>query len=497
VTSVAAAAVLVAATIVAMERRASAAAPDLPSIAVLPFATESADSADAYIGSGVAEELLNALADVPNIRVISRTSSFALRGDSSVADIGRRLSVGYVLEGSVRRAGGTIRVSARLIDTKRNVAVWKDANDRPAADVFQVQEQIARAIVEKLRVRLASAGAIVRRGTRNPQAYDLVLRAKALRESGKEGLLTAAGFLEQAIALDSMYTEAFADLTIVYEQIAIFHQQQQLHGERGMKPSEALRRARGAAERAIQLDSLSADAHVAMGVLAFRYDWDWDSAVRELRRALKLNPTSANAYSQFARIERSLGQFAHARLLLDSAHVFSGGSEPANGRVGYGRVAYFAGEFDRAIREYLALLGKGRRDDDTRLLFLAQAYICAKQYPPAESLLISQRTERDPERFLSLAITMARTGHRDSAMAIISRVRQTPTSDFPTLMAGAYVALGDTARALTEIHRAVDTGDPLVVDLAVDPFLDPLRENAEFKQIIGRLHFPPVERRRN
>lgn len=489
-TSVAAAVALIATTALVMNRRASAAMPELPSIAVLPFANESADTADAYVGSGIAEELLNALADVPNIRVASRTSSFALHGDSSIADIGKRLSVGTVLEGSVRRAGSTIRVSVRLIDTKRDASVWNESFDRAAADVFQVQEQIARAIVEKLRVRLAGSGAIVRRGTRNPQAYDLVLRAKALRNRGEQGLLTAAEFLEQAIKLDSSYAEAFADLTIIYEQIGIFHQQQQLHGERGMTPSEALRRAHQAAERAIQLDNQSADAHVAMGVLAFRYDWDWTRAVSELRQALQLNPTSVNAYLQFARIERSLGRFAHARILLDSAHFFSAGSEPVTGRLAYGRIAYFAGDCNRAIRESLDSLGS--TTNDTRLTWLAQAYICAKQYAPAESLLVSQRTARDPARFLTLAMLMARTGRRDSALAIIARVRQTPTSDLPTHMAAAYLALGDTARALAEIHRAVDTGDPLVVDLAVDPLLDPLRRNASFRQITERIRLPNI-----
>jgi len=472
-----------------INRRASAAVPELPSIAVLPFANESADSADAYVGSGIAEELLNALTDIPNVRVASRTSSFALRGDSSLADIGRRLNVGSVLEGSVRRANGTIRVSARLIDTKRDAPVWSASIDGPAADVFKMQEQIARAIVNKLRVRLAGSGAIVRRGTRNPEAYDLVLRAKALRARDNEGLINAAVLLEQAIALDSSYAEAYADLTLIYERLGIFREQQQLHGERGMSPSEALRRAHHAAERAIQLDSTSAEAHVAMGVLAFRYDWDWTRAVSELQQALKLNPTSVTAHLELSRIERSLGRFDHARLLLDSANIYSAGVEPNGGRISYGRISYFAGDCNRAVRESIDSV---HSTSAVRLTWIAQAYVCAKQFAPAESLLTSPRTSEDPGRRLTLAILLARTGRRDSALAIMSRARQIPTSDLPTTMAAAYVALGDTARALIEIHRAVDTGDPLVVDLAVDPQLDPLRRNTEFEQILSRLKLPKV-----
>ena len=488
---VAAAAVVVAAAALVFNQRAGGSVPELPSIAVLPFANESADGADAYVGSGVAEELLNALADVPNIRVASRTSSFAVRATGNVAEIGRRLSVGSVLEGSVRRAGGMIRVSARLVDTKRDAEVWSASLDGPAADIFKVQEQIARAIVEKLRVRLVSSRAIVRGGTRNPDAYDLVLRAKALQAAGEINFVAAAALLERAISLDSTYAEAYADLTLVYERIAIFHQQQQLHGERGMSPAEALRRAHQAAERAITLDSTSSEAHVARGVLSFRYDWDWSRAVSELERALKLNPTSVSAYLEYARMERSLRRFDHARLLLDSAHFYSAGVEPANGRLGYGRIAYFAGDCDRAIRESI---DSSNSATALRLTWLAQAYVCHKQYASAESLLVSPRTAADPGRLLTLANVMASTGRRDSALAIIARVRQTPTSDLPTHMAAAYLALGDTTRALIEIHRAVDSSDPLVVDLGVDPLLDPLRENAEFKQILARLNFPTVAR---
>jgi serine/threonine-protein kinase len=493
---VGAATVLVAAPLVfALFNRRTAAPAELPSIAVLPFANESGDSADAYVGSGIAEELLNALADVPNIRVASRTSSFALRANTSVADIGQRLNVGSVLEGSVRRANGTIRVSARLIDTRRDAEVWSASMNGPAADVFEVQEQIARAIVAKLRVRLAGTGAIVRRGTRNPDAYDLVLRAKALRARGEDGLLPAKELLERAIALDSTYAEAYADLTLVYERIGIFHQQEQLRGESGMTPREALRRAHLAAERAIQLDNTSADAHVALGTLAFRYEWDWPRAISELRQALTLNPTSVSAYSEFARIERSLGRFAHARLLLDSAHYYSAGAEPADGRLGYGRIAFFAGDFATAIRE--STDSDATATPALRMTWLAQAYVGAKQYAAAESLLVSPRAAPDPGSLLTLALVMARTGRRDGALAIISRARRAPVNDLPTTMAAVYVALGDTARALAEINRAVDIGDPLVVDLAVNPFLDPLRENTDFKQIIARLRFPAVERGRS
>ena len=219
--------------------------------------------------SGIAEELLNALADVPGLRVASRTASFSQNATNNPRDLGRRLGVATVLEGTVRRSGPSVRVTVRLVNAADGSVIWSSSIDGAASDVFEVQETIARAIVERMRVRLlAGETTLVRRRTRNADAYDLVLRARhAGRGNSRTGLLEAARLLHQALALDSAYAETHAQLAVIYQDLAIFRDQSGLPGEVAMTSGEMLRRARLAAQRAVELDPASAAAHVALGLL--------------------------------------------------------------------------------------------------------------------------------------------------------------------------------------------------------------------------------------
>ena len=478
--------VAIAATVALSLRHRGSSSP-LPSIAVLPFANESADSADKYIGQGVAEELLDALADVPGVRVASRTSSFALAGSSDMRDIGRSLDVDAVLEGSIRRAAGTLRVTARLVDARRDSPMWSDSFDRPASELFDVQESIARAIVDRLRLRLTSRGAIVRRRTVDPAAHDLVLRAAAWRDGRSSAQLVASvALLERAVALDSNYAEAWAALADVYLSAAIFRDQARLPGAAGAAPAEMLRRARDAAERALRLDSTSAAAHEAFGLQLFRYDWNWAGAERELRRAIALNPTSASAYQSYHRFLRSLGRFDEARRMLDSASKY-GGPDAQVGGTARGRVSYFAHEFPRALRETLG----DPRGPQTRVYgtWLAQIYIQLRQYPQAESTLARWGRGDQPGLRISTAYLDALAGRPDSARALLAAIRGS-SDELPTSEAAVQWVLGDTTAAFAALQRAIDDRDPLVVDLKVNPWLDPMRTTPRFRAMMARLAFP-------
>jgi serine/threonine-protein kinase len=452
---------------------------------VLPFANESADTADAYLGVGIAEELLGALADVPGLRVASQTSSVAQGGRGrDPRALGRALGVASVLEGSVRRRGGTVRVAARLVDARADSLLWHDSFDRPAAAMFDVQEEIARAIVERLRVRLGAATpAIVRRRTPNPVAHDLVLRVAALRnDSGS--LVSAVGMLNRAIALDSTYAEAWAHLARVYQALAVFDDQTRLADEPGMTAGELLRRARRAAQRAVVLDPRSATAHSALGALLFRYDWDWAGAERELSRAIQLNPTAPEPHQTYHRFLRSMGRFEEARRELALAMRYAASRRSRGQNVG--RISFFEHDFERAIRETLT-------DPDTtsRVMFtwLGQAYIGARRFAEAESALVRGSRGDAPANLLMRGLVYARTGRPALAREILHRVPGTE-NDLPTHVAAVLLALGDTAAAASEIKRAVDTKDPLVVDLKVDPWIAPLRDDPRFRPIYDRLRFP-------
>jgi eukaryotic-like serine/threonine-protein kinase len=458
---------------------------DLPVLAILPFATAPGDTANAYLGVGIAEQLLDALADVPGLRVRSRTSSFALGPSPNVKEIGRRLGATAVLEGSVARTGNTLHVSARLIDPAHDAAVWKQQFDEPFSEVSEVQERIARSIVNKLRVRLASDSAtIMHRRSKSAEAHDLVLRSRYLmRRNTREGMLAAVPLLERAEALDSTYAEVAAAQAEIYQMLAVFADQARIPGNRELTAGDAMRRARHAAARAVLLDSLSASAHAALGTVAYRYDWDWALAERELRRSVALNRTGAPAYSALARYLRSMGRFDEARRMLDRAMALSNDS---TGALSYARVAYFERDFARAEREF--------RDMDRSLrawrLWYADALAGLGRLAEADSILAIPTDDReDPEARLRRVVLLARLGRLADARAQYgaagARVRE-----FPMLAAPALVALGDTGAAIAEVERAVKEHDPFVVDLAVDPRLDELRSHPRFTSILAALNFP-------
>jgi eukaryotic-like serine/threonine-protein kinase len=455
-----------------------------PNEAALP-----ADSANAYFASGIAEELLNALSDVPGLRVASRSASFAPDiASSDLRAVGRALGVTTVLEGSVRRAGETLRVTARLVNAGDGSVIWTSSIDGASGAVFDVQERIARTIVERLQLRLTSeAGEIrlVRRRTHDPRAFDLVLRARsAARTSTRSGLLEAAQLLHEALARDSSYTETHAQLADVYEALAVFGDQRGLPGGATLTPGDMLRQARLAAQRAVELDSLSASAHVALGTLIFRYDWDWSAAERELQRALDLQPALSTAHLSYSRFLRSMGRFQESRARLDSAHKYDRQSE-RSWEVAHGRIAFFARDYERAIRETRAGFNPNDRLD---AVWLAQAYTFASRYAEAESVLTTLPSDDRSQRS-AMAYLFARTGREREARALLGLIRGSESA-LPTIDAGVLVALGDTAGALDELDRAIRARDPLIVDMKVSPWLDPLRRHPRFVAIMQRLAFP-------
>src|SRR5947208_558074 len=261
------------------------------SIAVLPFVNIGADPVNEPFSDGMAEELMTALARIDGLRVTARTSAFSFKGKAvDVREIGSKLNVGYVLEGSVRRAGSQLRVSAQLINAATGYHLWSDEYDRDARDVFAVQDEIARAIVGALRVKLSGAAttALVKPPTENPEAHDLYLKGRyffAKRDS--TSLRKAQDFFGQAIQKDSSYALAWSGLSDAYSHIGVF----------GYVPPRAVyAKAKAAALRALELDSALAQAHTSLGFIALFYDWDWPTAGRQFDRALALDPRYPDAH---------------------------------------------------------------------------------------------------------------------------------------------------------------------------------------------------------
>jgi TolB-like protein/tRNA A-37 threonylcarbamoyl transferase component Bud32/Flp pilus assembly protein TadD len=259
---------------------------DLPSIAVLPFVNMSPDPENAYFGDGLAEELINALTKLRGLRVAARTSAFTFRGRGvDIREIGRKLNVGTVLEGSVRRVGDRLRITAQLINIEDGFHIWSDRYDRKMEDIFAIQDEIAAAIVEQLEVKLIrkTDEPLIKRYTKNLDAYSLFLKGQHhLFSLTAEGWRKSFELYQQAIDLDPSFALAYAWQAQNY-------QSQCFWGD--VSPREAMPKSRAAAEKALELDDALALAHAVLAVIYFTYDWNWDGAEREFKRVFELDPT--------------------------------------------------------------------------------------------------------------------------------------------------------------------------------------------------------------
>ncbi len=451
---------------------------DDASIAVLPFANASGDRELAYFSDGVSEELLSAISDISGVRALSRSSTEGLRG--KLVDpraIAAKLGVTALLEGSVRRSGDDIRVVVSLIDGRTGYQRWSHTYDASLRGLFQVQDSIARAVAGELRVRLASGAIpVVGARTTNPAVHDLVLRARYLDTPNRADHLRALAIVDSAITMDSLYAAAWALRSRLLGNVAIF---------RDSTDADMLRQARDAAVRAAALDSSSAEARAALATQLFRYDWDWAAAERELRRAIELNPARAETHGAYARFLRSMGRFDEARERIRQASAL----DPSQSRaIGLGRISYFAHDFERARRDF----AQATRADSamrTWIAFNAEVLLGLGRFAAAESLLtIPDRNE--PLRPVIRVALYARTGRAPLARQLTDSLLRARTTG-AIQRAEALAAIGETQRALDAIDDAIATHDTQVVDLKVEPLLDPLRAEPRFQAVLRKLRFPP------
>ena len=327
-------------------RRAPAIPEKAPSIAVLPFRNMSPNPDAEYFSDGMTEEILNALSQIPSLHVAARTSSFAYRGkDTDVRQIGRELGVGAVLEGSVRQSGQRLRVTAQLVDVGTGYHLWSDRFDRELQDVFAVQDEISRAIVETLKVRLLGAAdaPLVAPTTRDVRAYDLYLKGRYLwnRRQTKQAIEQ----FEAAVAIDPEYADAHLGIADSYAVWGFYG---------GIPSWEAFARARSAAERAQMLAPGTAGVHLSLGIIEHYYGWDIAREERELRSAIALSPRSHEGFSWLALCFSVSGRADEAREIAQQGvaaepHSANAQTVLAWTRMGVRRFAEVVPELRRAV----------------------------------------------------------------------------------------------------------------------------------------------------
>ena len=313
-----------------------------PSIAVLPFVNMSPEPENEYFSDGLSEELINALSTLEGLHVTARTSAFRFRGkELDIREIGRLLNVATVLEGSVRKAGRRIRITAQLINVADGYHIWSERYDRELDDIFAVQDEISLAIVDKLKVKLLGEEKrkLVKRYTDNLEAFDLYLQGRFhLHKCTKESIKKSLDCFHEAIQKDQRYALAYFGMAEAHVVPANL----------GLTPSrESIPRAKAAALKALELDSALAEGHAILGFISLTYDWDWPAAEQSFKRAIELNPNCPEAHYPFASYLSALARHeeaaAEARRALDLDPL----SGITNANMAY--VLYSARRFDEAI----------------------------------------------------------------------------------------------------------------------------------------------------
>lgn len=464
---------------------APAGEPGLPSVAVLPFTNLSDDPEQEYFCHGMTEELMTVLARIPGLRVSARASVFALHDAApDPGALGRQLRVDVLVKGSVRRADDRLRVNVSLIRTADDSQLRSERYDRPAGDVFAVQEDIARSIAEALQVDLLTWARprAVRAPTTDFEAHSLYLRALFHRRKRTTAdLKKACELFEQATERDPSYAQAHAALAFTRALSGWF-----LFGV--FAPGDAYPRATAAAASALSLDDGMAEAHMALGCIRFMYDWDVVGAEQAFRQALALDPENADALGNYSGLLASCGRFDEA-IALNRSGMFH---DPLwiMPVAAEGVWLFVARRYDDAVSQ-LHRAHDMEPDFFLPLLFLGDAYRFMQQMDEARAAYEAVLDRVGP-RSLALArigALDALAGRRPDALARLAELRERAQDGFvgPALLADIHLALGERERALGELARAVDERDTALALVRVWPGYDDLRGDVAFDRIMRQV----------
>jgi serine/threonine protein kinase/Tfp pilus assembly protein PilF len=450
-----------------------------PSIAVMPFVNMSSDKEQEYFSDGLAEELLNHLVRIHELRVAARTSSFQFKGkNEDLRTVAEKLHVSNILEGSVRKEGKKVRITAQLINASDGFHVWSETYDRDLNDVFAVQEDIARSVANSLKVELLGGNpAAPSAETKNSEAYNAYLQGRYFFERrDSESLEKALGYYEQAIKLDSSYALAWA-------QIAWLRANQ---ADRGYLPSkEAYQKARVAAEKALALDSNLADANAALGWIKATYDWDWAGADACYQRALALEPGNATVVRSAGGLAATLGRLDEAMALHRRAVELDPLSAAA--RMNLGTYAYYAGQFDEAVAAFRKSLELSPAipvvHHDLARVYLAQGR-------PQEALTEIQQEPEPVWRLFGQALVYHDLGKKQEADAALREFIAKYSDDSAYQVATAYAYRGETENAFEWLDKAYARRDTGLSDVKVDPLLNSIRSDTRYAAFLNRMRLP-------
>jgi serine/threonine-protein kinase len=459
-----------------------------PTIAVLPFVDMSPQKDQDFFCDGVTEEIINALTSVKGLKVVSRTSAFQFKGQPyDIREIGRQLGVQTVLEGSVRKAGNRLRITVQHINVGDGYHLWSQRYDREMEDVFAIQDEIAQAVVDQLRHKMAAQQpeTVARKQTANVDAYECYLQGRYfLNQRVEPALRKSLECLRYATQKDPQYALAFAGLAEAYILLAA--------GSYLDEPQEeTLGKARDAAVRALELDDDCAEAHVSMALVRFRADWDFEGAEREFLRALEINEGYASGHHNYAmllamtmRLDEAIEQIERARELDPLALIIS---------TAVGRIYYFAQRYEDSIAQ-----GKRTIALDPKFanayFDLSICYAQAGRLAEAEETIskLAGLSENRMRELIFLCILEAEKGHRDKALAYYAELQElNKTEHVPAYVwAVVDVRLREFDRAMVMLQQSFEERDPPLLYIQCEHIWDPIRSRPDFQELVRKIGFP-------
>lgn len=458
-------------------------APIRASVAVLPFVNMSGDTENEYFSDGLSEELLNVLAKVNELKVAARTSSFHFKGQTgNIAEIAKSLGVAAVLEGSVRQSGTQVRITAQLISASDGYHMYSETFDRDLKDIFAVQDEIAYAVTEALKVKLLGDETAILNvgGTQNTEAFKQYLQGMHYRNHGSDqaSLQSAADAFQRAVDLDPGYAQAYAGLATAWEELVTNN-----FAEIELITSKVS----VAAKKAIELAPDLAEGYQVMSRILLHYKLDQEGSRKAITTALKLNPGNVEVQIEYSRSKSLFLAHDEAVVSARAAKELDPVSMFANQFLAH--VLYFARRYDEAITVYRKVL---KLDPHYPRPHYEIAMCLLKKGDPDSALLEVEQEPLAWMKFSGMAIVLQKLGRNEEAGVSMASLIRDYCENGLYQQSQVYAQWGELSKALQALNEAHDYGDPGTSQLLVDPLLDPIREEPQFAELLKKTGFKQI-----
>jgi serine/threonine protein kinase/Tfp pilus assembly protein PilF len=453
--------------------------PEIKSLAVLPLENLSGDPSQEYFADGMTEALISNLSQIKALKVISRTSVMRYKGSrESLPIIAQALGVDAVIEGSVQRSGGRVRVTAKLVPATTDAAIWSRNYEREVSDILKLQSDVAQAIAAEVRVqltpdeqnRLASARPI------DPKAHEAYLLGRYhLAKLNESDLSRAVDYFKEAIRIEPDFAAAYAGLSRAWSERGIWG---------GKSYIEVETPAREAARKALQIDPANSSAHTSMCMILINYDFNYSAAEEQVRRAIEIDPGSAEAHVAYGWLLQVLGRYEEVLEQMEKAEQLDPASSQIQGD--FGRMLYRARKYDEAEKHLKRSI---ELDPNNYGSYgrLGDVYIEMGRFGDAVAMFEKSRSiQPQGAHALRLAVVYARMGNRQAALDALTTTSNRSTWELARL----YTALGDLDKAFTILNESIDKRDVLLTNLKEDPGFERLHSDPRWKLMLRRLNFP-------